>query len=115
VSEPKPKSFAISKWAVWEAYRRVKANQGAAGVEEQSIAGFEEDLHPEVLRQRSVGPHAEGGSPPHRPALDPALRGAVAQSAAATRRREPGRAGSRDPAGLGDLTLAGQHVHACVS
>jgi hypothetical protein len=29
VSEPKP--FAISKWVVWEAYRRVKANQGAAG------------------------------------------------------------------------------------
>jgi RNA-directed DNA polymerase len=45
VSEPKPKSFAISRWAVWEAYRRVKANKGAAGVDEQSIAEFEEDLH----------------------------------------------------------------------
>jgi RNA-directed DNA polymerase len=45
VSEPKPKPFEISKWAVWEAYRRVKANKGAAGVDEQSIAGFEEDLH----------------------------------------------------------------------
>jgi RNA-directed DNA polymerase len=31
VSEPKPKPFAISKRAVWEAYRRVKANKGAAG------------------------------------------------------------------------------------
>ena len=45
VSEPKPKSFEISKWAVWEAYRRVKANKGGAGVDEQSIEEFEQDLH----------------------------------------------------------------------
>jgi RNA-directed DNA polymerase len=44
VSEPKPKSFEISKWAVWEAYRRVKANKGGAGVDEQSISEFEQDL-----------------------------------------------------------------------
>ena len=44
MSEPKPKSFEISKWAVWEAYRRVKANRGGAGVDEQSIAEFEVDL-----------------------------------------------------------------------
>src|SRR5919204_1729364 len=44
VSEPKPKSFEISKWAVWEAYLRVKANKGAAGVDEQSITEFERDL-----------------------------------------------------------------------
>jgi RNA-directed DNA polymerase len=44
VSEPKPKSFEISKWAVWEAYRRVKANKGGAGVDEQSVAEFEQDL-----------------------------------------------------------------------
>ena len=44
MSEPKPKPFDISKWAVWEAYRRVKANKGAAGVDEQSIAEFEKDL-----------------------------------------------------------------------
>jgi retron-type reverse transcriptase len=44
VSESKPKSFEISKWAVWEAYRRVKANKGAAGVDEQSIEEFERDL-----------------------------------------------------------------------
>jgi len=40
VSEPKPKPFEISKWAVWETYRRVKANKGAAGVDEQSIEEF---------------------------------------------------------------------------
>ena len=44
MSEPKSKSFEISKWAVWEAYRRVKANKGAAGVDEQSIEEFERDL-----------------------------------------------------------------------
>jgi RNA-directed DNA polymerase len=44
VSEPKPKSFEISKRAVWEAWLRVKANRGAAGVDEQSILEFERDL-----------------------------------------------------------------------
>ena len=42
MSEAKP--FSISKWEVWEAYKRVKANHGAAGVDEQSIADFERDL-----------------------------------------------------------------------
>ena len=45
VRELKPKSFEISKWAVWDAYRRVKANKGAAGVDGESIAEFERDLH----------------------------------------------------------------------
>jgi RNA-directed DNA polymerase len=40
LSEP----FSISKREVWEAYKRVKANQGAAGVDGQSIAEFERDL-----------------------------------------------------------------------
>ena len=35
MSEAKP--FCISKWEVWEAYKRVKANKGAAGVDEQTI------------------------------------------------------------------------------
>jgi RNA-directed DNA polymerase len=45
VNEPKQqdKPFQISKWKVWEAYERVKANKGAAGVDEQSIAEFETD------------------------------------------------------------------------
>ncbi len=38
------KSFDIPKQLVWEAYERVKANKGAAGVDGQSIAGFEADL-----------------------------------------------------------------------
>jgi group II intron reverse transcriptase/maturase len=40
----KAKPFSIAKREVWVAYKRVKANQGAAGVDEQSIEGFEEDL-----------------------------------------------------------------------
>jgi hypothetical protein len=43
VSGPKQqdKPFQISKWKVWEAFERVKANKGAAGVDDQSIAEFE--------------------------------------------------------------------------
>jgi len=40
----KAKSFCISKWEVWEAYKRVRANKGVAGVDGQSIAEFEEEL-----------------------------------------------------------------------
>ncbi|MBI3320133.1 MAG: group II intron reverse transcriptase/maturase, partial [Candidatus Omnitrophica bacterium] len=38
------KPFSISKKIVWEAYERVKANQGAAGVDSESIEVFEQDL-----------------------------------------------------------------------
>jgi RNA-directed DNA polymerase len=38
------KSFEISKHVVWEAYLRVKANGGAAGVDGESIEQFEVDL-----------------------------------------------------------------------
>jgi RNA-directed DNA polymerase len=44
VSEPKSKPFDISKRVVFEAYRRVKANKGAAGVDDESIAAFEVGL-----------------------------------------------------------------------
>ena len=42
MNEAKP--FQISKREVWEAYKRVRANKGAAGVDGQSIAKFEEKL-----------------------------------------------------------------------
>ncbi|MFF3277482.1 group II intron reverse transcriptase/maturase [Streptomyces chrestomyceticus] len=38
------KPFDISKWEVAEAYREVKGNQGAPGVDGQSIEDFEKDL-----------------------------------------------------------------------
>ena len=44
-SKPKlEKSFDISKKVVFKAYEKVKANKGAAGVDEESIAEFEKDL-----------------------------------------------------------------------
>jgi retron-type reverse transcriptase len=42
VDEAKP--FKIPKREAWEAFKRVKANQGAAGVDGQSIAEFEANL-----------------------------------------------------------------------
>jgi len=48
VSKAKP--FCISKWEVWEAYRRVKANRGAAGVDGQSLTEFEEDLRNNLFK-----------------------------------------------------------------
>ncbi len=41
-AEAKP--FDISKREVWEAFKKVRANQGTAGVDGQSIADFEVDL-----------------------------------------------------------------------
>jgi group II intron reverse transcriptase/maturase len=38
------KPFAVSKREVWDAYKRVKANRGAAGIDGQTIAEFEENL-----------------------------------------------------------------------
>ena len=38
------KSFVISKQLVWEAYEKVRANKGAAGVDRESLTQFEADL-----------------------------------------------------------------------
>ena len=40
----KEKSFNIPKRIVWEAWKKVKANKGAAGVDGQDLMAFEEDL-----------------------------------------------------------------------
>jgi RNA-directed DNA polymerase len=44
------KPFPISKRQVWEAYQRVKANQGGAGVDEQSLAEFAEELEDNLYK-----------------------------------------------------------------
>lgn len=46
----KAKPFSISKHAVLEAFRRIKANGGAAGVDGQSIAEFERNLKDNLYR-----------------------------------------------------------------
>jgi RNA-directed DNA polymerase len=38
------KPFVIAKRTVWEAYQQVKANRGAAGIDEETIAMFEQHL-----------------------------------------------------------------------
>ena len=43
-SGQKDKPFTIPKQLVWEAYKRVKANKGAAGVDRVSMGDFEKDL-----------------------------------------------------------------------
>jgi RNA-directed DNA polymerase len=52
MSEPKQqdKPFQISKWVVWEAFQRVKANKGAAGVDDLSIEEFEQDRDANLYR-----------------------------------------------------------------
>ncbi len=42
--------FLIPKREVWEAFKSVKANQGAAGVDGQSIAEFEADLEDNLYK-----------------------------------------------------------------
>ena len=44
------KPFCIAKREVWEAYKQVKANRGAAGVDGQSIEDFEQDLSNNLYR-----------------------------------------------------------------
>ncbi|MEO3781156.1 group II intron reverse transcriptase/maturase [Micromonospora sp. B11E3] len=49
-SKSQVKPFAISKRVVWEAYERVKANKGAAGVDGQTIVQYEQDLQNNLYR-----------------------------------------------------------------
>ena len=44
------KSFDIPKREVWEAYKEVKANQGAAGVDGQTLGEFEQDIGNNLYR-----------------------------------------------------------------
>src|SRR5262249_56331585 len=46
----KAKPFLIPKREVWEAFKSVKANHGAAGVDGQSIAEFEADLEDNLYK-----------------------------------------------------------------
>ena len=42
--ENSTKPYDIAKRAVWEAYQQVKANRGAAGIDDETIAMFEQNL-----------------------------------------------------------------------
>jgi group II intron reverse transcriptase/maturase len=90
----KVKPFKIPKRDIWEAFKRVKANQGAAGVDGQTIADFEADLSnnlyklwnrmssgsyfPPPVRRVDI-PKADGGT---RPLGIPTVADRVAQDVA---------------------------------
>ena len=92
MDEAKP--FKIPKRDVWEAFKRVKANQGAAGVDGQSIADFEANLKgnlyklwnrmssgsyfPQPVRRVDI-PKADGGT---RPLGVPTVADRIAQEVA---------------------------------
>src|SRR5215831_567254 len=52
MSEAKP--YDIPKQLVWEAYQRVKANRGAAGVDRVSLAAFEKDLKGKMFTRSGI-------------------------------------------------------------
>jgi len=49
-TKPKDKPFHVPKLLVWEAWRQVKANKGAPGVDEQEIEQFEADLRNNLFK-----------------------------------------------------------------
>ena len=52
---PEAKPYDISKQVVWEAYLKVKANHGAAGVDGESIEAFEYRLEGITSTRSGIG------------------------------------------------------------
>ena len=95
-SEDKP--FEISKWLVWDAYKKVKANKGAPGVDGQAIEQFEQDLENNLYRlwnRLSSGRRCQLG-------VDVAVCGCVGAPV------EVGGSGGDGHGGAGDLMPGGE-------
>ena len=54
------KPFEISKWAVKEAWEKVKANKGAPGVDGVTLEEFDKDLKNELYKIWSASSRAGG-------------------------------------------------------
>jgi RNA-directed DNA polymerase len=57
---PEGKPFDIPKRLVWRAWKQVRENKGAAGVDGQSVADFEDDLENNLYRIWSASSRAGG-------------------------------------------------------
>jgi hypothetical protein len=107
VDEAKP--FKIPKREVWEAFKRVKANERAAGVDGQSIAEFEANLTGNLYK---LWNRLSSGSyfPP------PVRRVDIPKANGGTRRCSPEASPVlvkiHDDEPLSHIGLAGQHSHA---
>jgi len=49
------KSFEISKWEVWEAYRQVKANKGGPGVDKVTLEDLTRQIYREICTGSGIG------------------------------------------------------------
>src|SRR2546430_10288322 len=68
--------------------------------------------HPEVFRQRALGPYGQSGGGPRQRAVGRAVCQALAGSAGADGRRNLAATGPRDTSGFGGFTRAGESVPA---
>jgi RNA-directed DNA polymerase len=73
----KTRPFAISKKIVWQAYLRVKASKGAAGIDAVSIAEFERDLKNNLYKIWNRMSSGTYFPPPVRTVLIPKSNGGV--------------------------------------
>lgn len=55
------KPYNIAKRTVWEAYRQVKANRGAAGIDDETIAEFEQNPSKRSWTADESGVHPHQG------------------------------------------------------
>ena len=78
MSEAKP--FDIPKRLVWDAYRQVRANRGAAGVDGVSLAAFETDLEGNLYKIWNRMSSGSYHPPPVRLVEIPKIRGWQATS-----------------------------------
>ena len=99
MDEAKP--FLIPKREVWEAFKRVKVNQGAAGVDGQSIEDFEATCRATSTSSGIECP--QGATSPRRCGASTFRKQVVASGRWAFQRSPTACSGSRSPISGADL------------